>query len=279
MVGNENIENMNRPLVRVFRVTLSYDGSEFCGSQLQKEDRTVLSEVNRALSKVLNHPVRAMVASRTDAGVHANGQVIAFKTSAHRTSEDIYSALNGLLPDDVRVTECREAALDFHARYSAVAKEYIYKIYRAKACPPTLRKYVLFIEEHKPYDLDLLKQLASQLEGEHDFRSFSPRLLEGENPVKKLRIASALEEEPLTEIRFIGSGFLYQMVRRMVGLMIAINQGREKSDAVREALGNPVKGCVRYNAMPQGLFLERVFYSEDEIYEAVGKKVDSCKKE
>ncbi len=273
--GNVNLEIMNRPLLRAFRITLAYDGSGFAGSQLQKNDRTVVSVVNRVLTRVLAHPVRVKVASRTDAGVHATGQVISFRTSAPRSTDEIYRALNGLLPGDVRATEVREVDFGFHARYSSVGKGYLYRILRAKELPPMSRHYVLFIEEHKPFDLDAVRNAAAELEGEHDFRSFSPRLEEGENPVKTIRRVKVIEDEPLIEIRFTGSGFLYQMIRRMTGLLIAIAQGRENEGAAGKALANPEKGSIRYNASPKGLFLERVLYSDKEMLEAAGDTVGS----
>jgi len=270
-----NLDITSRPLLRAFRATLAYDGSGFVGSQLQKNDRTVLSEVNKALGTLLAHPVRVKVASRTDAGVHATGQVIGFRTSAPRTAEEIHRALNALLPPDIRLTECRETGFEFHPRYSAVGKVYLYRILRARELPPTSRHCVLFIEEHKPFDPGRLKELARQLEGEHDFRSFSPRLEPGENPVKTIRRVGVREDPPVVEIRFIGSGFLYQMVRRMMGLMIAIVQGRERGDSLRRALEHPERAAVRYNASPRGLFLERVLYSEEEMRAAIEELVGS----
>jgi tRNA pseudouridine38-40 synthase len=270
-----NLDITSRPLLRAFRATLAYDGSGFVGSQLQKDGRTVLAEVNRALGTVLAHPVRVKVASRTDAGVHATGQVIAFRTSAPRTADEIRRALNGLLPGDIRLTDCRETDFSFHPRHSAVGKVYLYRILRARELPPTSRHYVLFIEQHKPFDLGRLRELARQLEGERDFRSFSPRLEAGANPVKTIRRVGIRDDAPLVEIRFIGSGFLYQMVRRMTGLMIAIIQGRERGDSLKKALEHPETGAVRYNASPRGLFLERVMYSEDEMRAAVEELVGS----
>jgi len=267
-VGELNIVNMNRPLLRNFRAMIAYDGSGFCGSQLQKSDRTVLSEVNKALTKVLAHPARARAASRTDAGVHATGQSISFRTSAPRSADEIHRALNGLLPGDVRVTECREAGFDFHPRYSALGKLYLYRIIRARELPPMSRKYVLYIEEHKPFDIEVMKKAVEELIGEQDFRSFSPRLEEGENAVKRIYGAGIVEDGNMTQIRFLGSGFLYQMVRRMTGLLIAMAQGREPGNAIVKALRNPETGSVKYNAQPQGLFLERVMYTEGEFAEA-----------
>ncbi len=268
---------MNRPLLRAIRATLAYDGSAFSGSQLQKADRTVASEVNKALEKVLAHPVRVKVASRTDAGVHATGQVISFRTGSPRTPGEVYRALNGLLPGDIRVTECSEADFSFHPRYSARGKAYLYRILRAKELPPMSREYVLFIEETRRFDPDALEKVAEVFEGEHDFRSFSPRLEEGENPVKTIRRVLVKQDGSLTEVRFYGSGFLYQMVRRMMGLLVATAEGREPGSAAKEALQSPVTGAVKYNASPKGLFLERVFYADAEMAEAIGKAVGEKK--
>jgi tRNA pseudouridine38-40 synthase len=260
---------MDRSLIRAFRATLAYDGSGFKGAQLQPDARTVVGVVSTALSKVLDHPVRPRIAGRTDSGVHATGQVISFRTSASRTPDQIRKALNSLLPDDIRVTDCREVDFDFSPRHSAIGKVYGYRILRSRELPPLSRNYVLFIPEEKPFDLNLLKSEARNLEGEHDFRSFSPRLEPGENPVKTIWKVAAIENLPIIEIRFAGSGFLYQMVRRMMGLMLAVSQGRKKSGSVKAAIENPDKGKVTYNAQPQGLVLEKVLYSKDELDEAL----------
>lgn len=270
MGGKANIEILNRPLLRNIRATVAYDGSGFSGSQLQADGRTVSSELNKALSKLLAHPVRVKLASRTDAGVHSTGQVISFRTSAPRTIDEIYQGMNSLLPGDVRLTDVREMDFGFHPRYSAVAKVYLYRIMRARELPPMSRQYVLFIEEHKPFDFGLLTQLACEFEGKHDFRSFSPRLEDGENPMKTIHRVKVKQDGQLTEIRYVGSGFLYQMVRRMTGLLLAVVQGREKIDSVKKALINPQKGAVRFNADPKGLFLEKIFFSDDELKEYVG---------
>ncbi len=263
---------MNRPLIRAFRATVAFDGSGFSGSQLQKADRTVLGDINRALGKMLAHPVRVKASSRTDAGVHATGYVVGFRTSAHRTAEEIRRGLNGLLRGDVRITDCREVDFDFHPRYSAVGKVYLYRILRAAELPPMSRKYVLFLPEGKPFDTELLEDEAGELVGERDFRAFSPRLEPGENPVKTVWRVGVTEVPPILEVRFVGSGFLYQMVRRMAGLMIAVASGRVKPGAVKRALNDPEKGSVIYAAPPRGLFLERVLFSEDEVREVVDRR-------
>ncbi len=263
---------MNRPLLRAFRATVAYDGSGFCGSQLQKVGRTVLGEINSALACVLDHPVRVQVTSRTDSGVHSTGQVIGFRTSAPREPDELYRALNGVLPGDVRVTDVREVDFNFHPRHSSLAKVYLYRILRAKVLPPVSRQYVNFIEEHKPFDIEKLVKASKGLEGKRDFRSFSPRLVPGENPVKLVRKISVDSDETLIEIRVIGSGFLYQMVRRMVGLLIAVASGRVSPGSVAEALEKPVKGSVKYSASAKGLFLEKVLFTEEEIEMEMSKR-------
>ncbi len=263
---------MNRPLIRAFRATLAYDGSGFQGSQLQKNARSVLGEINKALGKVLAHPVRVKAASRTDAGVHATGQVIGFRTSAPRTAEEIHRAMNSLLPGEVRLTDCREVGFDFSPRHSALGKVYLYRILRAKELPPMARKYVVFLSEEKPFRREFLESEAGDLVGKHDFRSFSPRLNPGENPVKTIWRARVTDDPPLVEVRFTGSGFLYQMVRRMTGLCMAVAGGREKPGAVKRALESRQTGSVVYNAAPHGLFLEKVLYTEEEA-EAIGESV------
>jgi tRNA pseudouridine38-40 synthase len=260
---------MNRPLIRAFRATLAYDGSGFKGSQLQPNARTVVGEVSKALSRVLDHPARPRLASRTDAGVHATGQVMGFRTSSARTADQIRRAMNSLLPDDIRVVDCREVDFDFNPRHSALGKLYLYRILRARELPPMSRACVLFYPEEKLFDLGAIRAGLKEFEGEHDFRSFSPRLEPGEQPVKTIWRTSIRQDQPLTEIRIAGSGFLYQMVRRMMGLLVAVSQGREKPGSVRAALEKPVIGRVTYNAQPQGLVLERVMYTEDEVRETL----------
>lgn len=264
-----NIVNMNRPLLRAYRATLSYDGSGFKGSQLQKDVRTVVGEVSKALSKVLGHPSRPKMASRTDSGVHATGQVMGFRTSSARTADEIRKGLNSLLPHDIRITDCSEVGFDFHPRHSALGKMYSYRIFRARELSPMLRTQVFFVPEEKPFNYDLFESVAKEFEGTHDFRSFSPRLMEGENPVKQIFKVQVGKQGQLLEIKFTGSGFLYQMVRRMVGLLIAVAQGREKPSAVKMALNNPHQGIVIYNAQPQGLVLEKIFYEDYEIQKVI----------
>jgi tRNA pseudouridine38-40 synthase len=266
---------MDRSLIRAFRATLAYDGSGFKGAQLQLDARTVVGVVSSALSTVLDHPVRIRIASRTDSGVHATGQVMAFRTSADRTADQIRKALNSMLPDDIRVTDCRDAELGFNPRYSAIGKVYGYRILRSRELPPLSRNFVLFVPEEKPFNLNYLKSEVRELVGTHDFRSFSSRLETGENAVKTIWQVEVNENLPVVEIRFAGSGFLYQMVRRMVGLALAVSQGREKPGRVKAALANPEQGSVTYNAQPQGLVLEKVLYSDDALETALKAMIGS----
>jgi tRNA pseudouridine38-40 synthase len=224
---------MNRPLLRAFRAVISYDGSGFKGSQLQRDMRTVVGEVSKALSKVLDHPARPRMASRTDSGVHATGQVIGFRTSSSRTPEQIRKGLNALLPDDIRVLDCLEVDLDFNPRHSAMGKVYLYRMLRAGECPPMMRSYVLFLPDEKPFDVRAFKSEARVLEGEHDFRSFSPRLEPGEKPVKTIWriVAAQTNNPPLIEVRIAGSGFLTPTT--LESTMVASNGASSASSRIR----------------------------------------------
>jgi tRNA pseudouridine38-40 synthase len=266
---NLNIDNPNRPLLRAFRATVAYDGCGFVGSQLQLKGRTVTGEIIKALTRVLDHPARPRLASRTDSGVHATGQVMSFRTSAQRTSEQILKALNSLLPEDIRILDCWEVDFSFHPRHSAVGKVYLYRILHSPVLDPMSRSFVLFIAEEKPFDIRKYRSEIRQLEGERDFRSFSPRLEHGENPVKTIWGTQVKRDGQQTETRLAGSGFLYQMVRRMIGLAVAVAQGREKPGAVKRAIEQPETGRVTYNAQPQGLTLEKVYYDEGEMVRAI----------
>lgn len=255
---------MNRPLIQAFKAIVAYDGTGYAGSQLQENAPSVMGEINSALARILDHSVRVKAASRTDAGVHATGQVIGFRTSADRQPDEIRRGLNSLLPDSIRIMYVAEADFKFHPRHSAVGKVYRYRMYRGEVLPPMLRNYALFIDSSKPFYPDGIALVIKSFKGKHDFSSFTPRLEDGENPVKDIWGTDVLIRPPGIEFVFAGSGFLYQMARRMAGLALAVGQDREFRDSVIDALSNPVVGKVIYNAKPLGLFLERVIYSEKE---------------
>jgi tRNA pseudouridine38-40 synthase len=269
--------------VRNLKLILSYDGTEFAGWQVQPNAATVQGTLASAIGRVTGEKVLPQGSGRTDAGVHALAQVATFVTKSPVPAANFVKALNDVLPASVRVLEVEEASADFHARKSARAKTYRYRIYRAAICPPFLASYVW----HYPFPLDesAMIRAAGLVEGEHDFTSFAavdperaaersagvpPALAGGEN-------ARGRESAPASNIRRIfssnwerqgdefvytvrGSGFLHHMVRNLVGTFILVGKETlQPEDATRilEARNRSAAGAT---APASGLYLVNVEY-------------------
>ena len=251
--------------MRNIKLTLAYDGSDFNGWQVQPGRPTIQGALHEALWKVLGGPMMLPQGSgRTDAGVHALGQVAAFQTVLPIPTEKIALALNDVLPDAIRVLSAEEATSDFHPRRSAKAKTYRYRIYRSRSCPPFLARYVL----HHPYPLDegAIAEAAITVEGEHDFTSFAavdPEKRDAlEEPDNVRSIYSSLwrreGDEFVYEVR--GSGFLHHMVRNLVGTFLLVGRGSLKKDDVKRILGARQRSAAGATAEARGLYLVNVEY-------------------
>jgi tRNA pseudouridine38-40 synthase len=220
--------------MRNLKLTLAYDGTDFHGWQTQPDRSTIQGEITAVLRKVTQEHISLHAAGRTDAGVHAQGQVANFKTQSHLTAQEFQRALNALLPPAIRVLDAEEAGPDFHARWHAQAKTYHYRIWRGRVLPPFDWRYVL----HYPFPLDVsaMAGAAPLFEGEHDFTSFAASTgSEDEdrerNPTREVfrcEIGAACipvrSEELLFAVR--GRSFLRYMVRKMVGTLIDVGKGR-----------------------------------------------------
>jgi tRNA pseudouridine38-40 synthase len=214
--------------VRNLKLTLSYDGSDFHGWQLQPERPTVMGALLETLRKITGEKTWLYGASRTDGGVHALGQVANFKTRTRIPTDGLHRALNALLPPTVRILRVEEVPVDFHARWHARGKSYRYRILRAEICPPFEHRHVY----HYPYPLDEEPMLraAPLFEGEHDFSTFGTWDPE-EKDKSRLRTvySSRLERDPDRQelVYFVhGRAFLRYMVRKIVGTLIDIGKGR-----------------------------------------------------
>src|SRR5437868_2790235 len=217
--------------MRNLKITLSYDGSEYHGWQVQPGRRTIQGVLAEVLERLTAERELPQGSGRTDAGVHALGQVATWQTNSRIPAGNFAVALNDALPPSVRVLHVEEVPPEFHARASARAKTYRYRIYRADICPPFLARYVC----HHPYPLDeaAMKQAAKLVEGEHDFTSFaavdpdrSARILQAEASNVRTILSSAwerCEDELIYTVR--GSGFLHHMVRNLVGTFLLIGKG------------------------------------------------------
>jgi tRNA pseudouridine38-40 synthase len=247
--------------MRRIRITLSYDGTNYHGWQVQPELPTIQGTVEAVLGGIEGVPVKVEASGRTDAGVHALAQVAVFDLANPIPLENLRKAINRLLPRDIRVLSVTETGPDFHPRFGARAKTYEYRILRAEICPPFDRFYVY----HHPYPLDESKmiELAPLLEGEHDFSAFAAADEAdelGRSKVRRIFSSKLAREGDRLIYRVRGSGFLKHMVRNIVGALLEAGKGnlsREDLEA-RRAPGSTIPAGP--TAPARGLFLISVEY-------------------
>jgi tRNA pseudouridine38-40 synthase len=250
--------------MRNLKMILSYDGSEFSGWQVQPDPTTVQGTLASAIGRVTGEKVLPQGSGRTDAGVHALKQVVTFVTESSVPTENFQRALNDILPASVRVLEVAEMPAEFHARHSARAKSYHYRIHRAAICPPFLARYVW----HYPYPLNenAMAKAAGLVVGEQDFTSFAAvdpeRGREGDL-VSNVRTISSSSwkrcgEEFIYTVR--GSGFLHHMVRNLVGTFILIGKGTLQVQDITRILEARNRSAAGATAPARGLYLVEVEY-------------------
>jgi len=242
--------------MRVIRLTVGYDGTDFCGWQRQPGDRTVQGDVEDALAKLAGKRVSVVGAGRTDAGVHAQGQVASFRSELRLEDDELRRALNALLPEDVRVSSVRTAPAGFDARKSARSKVYRYRIYNASQVSPFLFRYVL----HWPGRLDFerMAEAARLFKRRADFTAFSSnRLL---HPVR-LVLRSELKKKG-REITYTieADGFLRYMVRTIVGTLLEVGRGKIEPREVEDLFARRKRSLASPTAPAKGLCLVKVIY-------------------
>lgn len=247
------------------KLTIAYDGTPFCGWQIQPALDTIQSRIEQALAEVAKEPIRIHGAGRTDAGVHALGQVAHFQAPSNLTMNPFnwVPALNTKLPPSIRITACEEAPADFHARFSSIAKTYTYRLSLAPILPPFLAKRAW----HLPRQLnpDDLHEALSHFLGSHDFRNFcSNRGNETEETdyTRKLTRADFTHIPEGYLLTFTGNGFLYKMVRFLTGSAVQAAQGYLRQDDLYNLVNDPSFSTKRslLCAPPDGLTLLDVTY-------------------
>jgi tRNA pseudouridine38-40 synthase len=251
-------------MARNLKLTLAYDGTDFSGWQVQPDLETVQGTLASVIRRLTGENVLPQGSGRTDAGVHALAQVASFVTASPIPVENFQKALNDLLPAAIRVLEVSEVAGDFHARKSARAKTYRYRIFRGPVCLPFRARYVW----HFPYPLDedAMSRAARAVVGEHDFTSFAavdPEKGEDEGEVSNVRtiFSSAWErqgDELIYSVR--GSGFLHHMVRNLVGTFLLVGKGTLQVEDIRRILEAHDRSAAGATAPASGLFLVSVEY-------------------
>jgi len=246
------------------KCTVSYDGTMFSGYQVQPGKRTVQGEIEKALEKLnKGTSIRISASGRTDAGVHARGQVIHFDTMLEIEPVRWQIALNSLLPADIAIHTVELAAADFHARFNAVSKEYRYFMLLSKHRDPFQRNFAYQF----PFSLDLevMREASEHLLGTHDFTSFCSAKTEVEDRVRTLKEIDFFEENGQFVFRFVGDGFLYNMVRILVGTLLEIGTGRRSADSIPELLEKKDRTLAGKTAPGHGLYLWKVFYEDDSL--------------
>ena len=245
--------------MRNLKITLAYDGTEFCGWQIQPGQPTIQGLLETVLTAIEGTAVKVYGSGRTDAGVHALAQVASCHLANPIPPENLRKAMNRLLPQAVRVLRVEEAAADFHARYSARAKTYEYRIWREEICPPPLSRYVFPFPY--PLDEDRMKQAAPRLCGTRDFRSLAANSGAPTESTVRTVFSSTLDREGgQLNIRMRGSGFLHHMVRNAVGTLLEVGRGNLAPGDIDRLLEARDRSAAGPTAPARGLFLVQVEY-------------------
>lgn len=243
------------------KMIVAYDGTNYCGWQIQPNGVTIEQKLNEALSALLNEDIKVTGASRTDAGVHSLGNVCMFDTNTRMPAEKISYALNQRLPEDIVVQESCEVGEDFHPRFSKSRKTYEYRILNRRFRMPTRRLDTYFY--HHPLDVALMQQAAQYLVGEHDFKSFCAANAQSQTSVRTIYDCTVEKLDDIITIRVTGNGFLYNMVRIIAGTLIKVGAGEFAPDDMSRIL----TACDRSEAGPtapaHGLTMIGLEYEED----------------
>ena len=240
------------------KLIVAYDGTNYCGWQIQDNGITIEEVLNRELSRLLGEEIAVIGASRTDSGVHALGNVAVFDTNTRIPAEKISYALNQRLPDDIRIQESCQVADDFHPRFCDTIKTYEYKIWNAKFPNPIVRLYSKFV--YYKIDIDRMQQAADYLIGEHDFKSFCSTRTQVETTVRHVTDISFRREGSMIIMQIKGYGFLYNMVRIIMGTLLKCGMGMYEPEHVKEILEACDRSCAGPKVEACGLTLVGIEY-------------------
>lgn len=244
--------------MRRIALVVEYDGGAFCGWERQPHCESVQAALERALSRVADEPVRAVCAGRTDAGVHALGQVAHFDTRAARGERAWRLGANSNLPRGVAVTAAREVPPDFHARFSARWRHYRYLLLNRPDRPAALHGRAAW--ERRPLDLGRLRAAAALLVGTHDFSAYRARACQARSPVRTVYALDVERQGARVRFDVVADGFLHHMVRNLVGVLLAAGAGEAEPGWARQVLESRDRAAGGVTAGPEGLYLVRVGY-------------------
>jgi tRNA pseudouridine38-40 synthase len=244
--------------MRNIKLLLTYDGTDFSGWQRQNDRRTVQQELEEALGRLTGTVPATNASGRTDAGVHALGQVVHFFTASRHSTEVFVKALNATLPPDIRIKGAWDVPQSFHATLDAKSKLYRYVIDNGPVADPFRLRYADHI--HRRLDTDAMNRAAQSLKGRHDFHSFETNWPNRTSSVRTIAYIAAIRQGDDVWIEVEADGFLYNMVRSITGTLTTVGLGRRPESWVAEALAAEDRSAAGPTAPPQGLFLVRVRY-------------------
>lgn len=245
--------------MRKLKMTVAYDGTDFFGFQRQPHRRTVQGVLEEAISRINGKPIQVVGAGRTDAGVHALGQVCHFETALPMPPDRWVSVLNRVLPRDVAVRSVEEVPPPFHARKDARWKRYRYLI-DTSPVPDVFTRRFRF---HFPLSLDVeaMRRAAADLEGTHDFTSFSSARSPVENRVRTIHLCRVEKEGPVVSMEVVGNGFLYNMVRIIAGTLLEVGRGKRSPESIPDVIRANNRAAAGKTLPPEGLMMVEVGYT------------------
>ncbi len=248
-----------------YKLLIQYDGTDFHGWQVQENDRTIQGELERVVGMLADRDVGVVGSGRTDAGVHAEGQVANLRLESRKfTPEKLKHAINGNLWRDIRIMKAEKAPDDFHARFSAKRKTYIYRVINAPVMSPFWRRFAH--HETRPLDVNRMNDTARLFLGEHDWTAFASAKADGDTRVRNVldfTVESRWNDQAqgvMIEFRISATGFLRYMVRSIVGTMLEVGRGEKDSDTIQTAIITGNRDLAGKTASAQGLTLFRVDY-------------------
>jgi tRNA pseudouridine38-40 synthase len=247
-----------------YLITIAYDGTNYSGWQNQPNGVSIQSLIEQALSTIVRSSTAIVASGRTDAGVHARAQVAHFETEQPLNISTLLRSLNGLLPPDIRILQVEEAPEEFHARFTALSKEYHYHIHLNPVLDPFKRLYAYHY--HAPLDIDLMEAAAKYFVGTHDFTSFANSATEGsagKDPVRTITRLDICLEPGGIRLEFEGDGFLYKMVRNITGTLLDVARGKLSLDEIPRIFAAKDRSKASPAAPSRGLFLIKVNYPQE----------------
>lgn len=240
------------------KLVVAYDGTNYHGWQVQDNGITIEEVLNRTISELVQEDIKVIGASRTDAGVHACGNLAVFDTESRIPGDKFSFALNQRLPDDIRIQESCEVDADFHPRYADTVKTYEYNILNRRFELPSKRLYAAFC--YYPMDIERMNQAAAYLVGEHDFKSFCSAGAQVQTTVRTIYAVNVTKEDDMVHIRITGNGFLYNMVRIIAGTLMQVGTGLMEPEQVKEILEARDRSKAGPTAVAKGLTLVEIRY-------------------